>query len=144
MDDGAALGRNNSFSTSRTDDVQPHRLMASLPPLPSVSVAYSPGQRYCSLAAYPQRQSGFTEGQGESGVRAGACRGESLSRQTALVGAQGWQRAGLSPHSKLKGLWCRFGAGPNKYIICLADLLVSNDSCLILLRIKFRYFARIL
>lgn len=53
-----------------------------------------------------------------------------LADRLAFVGIRGWQRAVLLSNSKLKGLWCRFDVGPKKSIICLADLLVSNGSCL--------------
>lgn len=98
-------------------------------PLPSVSVAYSPSR--CSL--FPcciSAEAGLALSKGRESLMFGLGRAEEslLADRLAFVGAHGWQRAVLLPHCKLKGLWCRFGAGPKKSIICLAHLLVSNGS----------------
>lgn len=56
MDDGAELGRNNSFSTSRPDDVQRKVLTSSLAPPPPIHFPSSLSRRRYPLAAQPHMQ----------------------------------------------------------------------------------------
>ena len=103
--------------------------LASLPLAP-VNFSYSLSRCSFPLPPIPPRSAGSAKGQGEFDVWAG-CAGESLlTDRLAFVRACGWQRVILLPGPQLKGLWCRLGGRPQKSIICLADLLGANGSCL--------------